>query len=396
VRDYEVPAGADRHDHRPFDDLRTLLADHPGPWIGYLGYDLGRWIERLPSQALSDRQWPIATLGYCPGFLAFDNQTEQWLACGTWADGGYPELSSTAGSHGQFQSGNLTSEFTREKYETAVARAMGYIAAGDVFQINLTQRFTADFDGDYPVAHRSAFSRLAQVSPAWYGAYLELPDADVKRVVASTSPELFLEVAPTGDIITRPIKGTRPVHVDASVLRDSEKDQAELAMIVDLLRNDLGRVCDYGSIHVTEPRTIETHPTIHHGVSTITGRLHRRQDVVDLLRATLPGGSITGAPKVRAMQIIDELEPVRRGPYCGCIGLISRERACLNIAIRTMLIETPESGEGRVDFAVGGGVVADSRPADEYQETLDKAAAMMLALGLDMENTHPIEGPRHV
>lgn len=150
-------------------------------------------------------------------------------------------------------------------------------------------------------------------------------------------------------------------------------------MIVDLMRNDLGRVCDYGSVQVTQPRTIESHPTVHHGVATIEGRLHRSKDIVDLLRATLPAGSITGAPKVRAMQLIDQIEPVRRGPYCGCIGYLSRHSACLSVAIRTMLVDASAK---RVDFSVGGGVVADSQPQAEYQETLDKAAAMMSALRL--------------
>jgi para-aminobenzoate synthetase component 1 len=150
-------------------------------------------------------------------------------------------------------------------------------------------------------------------------------------------------------------------------------------MIVDLLRNDLGRVCRYGSIRVVEPRTIESHPTVHHGVATVVGELLPGRTVIDLLRATMPGGSITGAPKVRAMQIIDELEPVRRGPYCGAIGYVHGRQSAFNIAIRTMLIEQ-RGEEGRVDFAVGGGIVADSEPEAEYQETLDKAEAIVQTL----------------
>ncbi len=206
------------------------------------------------------------------------------------------------------------------------------------------------------------------------------PDAPC-RALASTSPELFLQLERGGRITTRPIKGTRPASANPNELRNSEKDAAELHMIVDLLRNDLGRVCDYGSVRVTQPRTIESHPTVHHGVATVTGTLHATKDIFSLLRATMPGGSITGAPKVRAMEIIDELEPVRRGPYCGAIGYIHGNHACLNIAIRTMCIETdPNHHTGRVDMGVGGGIVIDSQPAAEYEETMAKAAAMINAL----------------
>ncbi len=368
---------------RPFSDLRYLQSATDAPWIGYLGYDVGRWIENLPSRAANDRDWPIIDLGWCPGYLVYDYVTQRWRACGTWGDGGYPDLDIAAPQVGQFTAGHLRSVFTREQYEQAVARVIDYIAAGDAFQVNLSQRLTADFDGTYPLAHRAAYRRLAQVSPAWYGAYLEPACESDHRVIASTSPELFLQVETDGTVTTRPIKGTRPAHVDPDELLHSEKDTAELNMIVDLLRNDLGRVCAYGTVRVSEPRQIESHPTVHHGVATVTGQLHEAQDVVDLLRATLPGGSITGAPKVRTMQIIEELEPVRRGPYCGSIGYLSRGEGCLNIAIRTMQIETPDGCDvGRVDFGVGGGVVADSDPASEYQETLDKAAAIATALDL--------------
>ena len=383
--------------NRPFADLRRVLdcgSGRPGLWLGYLSYDLGRWVERLIPNADDDRRWPIVELGWCPGYLAYDGVARRWLACGEWPDGGFPDLQTESPGQGSFAASALRSCFDRDDYEATVARAIDYIAAGDVFQVNLTQRFTARFDGQYPTAHRAAFHSLASASPAWYGAYLEMDPTpsrgdgpETRRVVASTSPELFLEVDDAGNVTTRPIKGTRPADVAADELRRSEKDTAELNMIVDLLRNDLGRVCEYGSVRVPEPRTIETHPTVHHGVATIRGRLHRRHDLVDLLHATLPGGSITGAPKVRTMEIIEELEPVRRGPYCGCIGLISPRKTCLNIAIRTMLIESPAaleptSGAGRVDFSVGGGIVADSVPALEYQETLDKAAAILEALRL--------------
>ncbi|MCC6579744.1 MAG: anthranilate synthase component I family protein [Phycisphaeraceae bacterium] len=378
---------------QPFASLRQALhdrADQPSLWIGGIAYDVARWIEHLPSGAKADRHgWPVIEMAWCPGWLVFDGVTRQWFACGTWQDGGWPDLSNVA-PDATWRCDVLRSA-SESNHVQAVAKTVDYIRAGDAFQVNLAQRLTANWTGDYPHAHRAQYRRLAQVSPAWYGAYLELasPKDENRRVVASTSPELFLQVGEDGHVVTRPIKGTRPAHVDPAVLRDSEKDQAELHIIVDLLRNDLGRVCEYGSVKVTEPRMIESHPTVHHGVATITGMLHPPHDVVSLLRATMPGGSVTGAPKVRTMQIIDELEPVRRGLYCGSIGLIhvadrQHESAVFNIAIRTMLMETPRKGRvGGVDFSVGGGIVADSDPRAECEETLDKAAAMLAALGLE-------------
>ncbi len=386
--------------HKPFADLRALLSATRGRglWVGYLSYDLGRWIETLPSIAGTDRDWPIVELAWCPRWQVYDLANQRWAThemmssgqVAKWPSGqvkytlalkpdvhGLPE---TKGSHEQ-PPWQLTvapqSTFTQAQYEQAVQRVKNYIAAGDVFQVNLAQRFTAQGQG----SPRDLFTRLAATSPAWYGAYLELCDG---RVLASTSPELFLQVDAQGQVITRPIKGTRPAGEPIQTLRDSDKDIAELNMIVDLLRNDLGRVCAYGSINVAQAREIETHPTVHHGVATITGHLHEHRDVVDLLRAAMPGGSITGAPKIRAMQIIDELELVRRGPYCGAIGWLTAEALCLNIAIRTLQLSplgaaTPT--QYQVDFSVGGGIVADSDPLSEYHETLTKAAALMQALG---------------
>jgi len=392
--------------HAPFSDLRALL-DAPGIWIGYLSYDLGRWIEKLPSYAEADRNWPIIELGYCPGWLTWDGVEHAWSAHGAWADDpacipdliNAPDVAIQA-DNPPYQCGEPQSVFSRGAYEQAVSTALEYIGAGDVFQVNLAQRFSAEFDGAFPLAQRALFNTLATGSPAWYGAYLELGrrtenagGKEPQRVIASTSPELFLEVDAEHKVVTRPIKGTRPACVDPGILRESEKDCAELNMIVDLMRNDLGRVCEYGSVRVKDGRAIESHPTVHHGVATIDGKLADSKDIVDLLRATMPGGSVTGAPKVRTMEIIDELEPVRRGPYCGCIGMLSAEHSCLNIAIRTMLIESSGAEQrsdqkgGRVDFSVGGGIVADSDPASEYEETLDKAEAMLSALGVQRPNS---------
>ena len=377
--------------HKPLTDLRHALAADAGRslWLGYLGYDLARSIEHLPSPTNDDRGWPDLQLERCDRWLVHDNQTNQWTACGCdtnneallpHADAEPLPRGEASGPAPTYQAGPITPDQSADAVQRSIQRVIDYIAAGDVFQVNLAQRFTGPFAG----SPRALYHALCRQSPAWYGCFGELSrfdDNEPVRSLASISPELFLNCDALGHIVTRPIKGTRPSSLPASALRDSDKDQAELAMIVDLMRNDLGRVCSYGSVRVTEPRTIESHPTVHHGVGTITGQLHPGRDLVDLLRATLPGGSITGAPKVRAMQIIDELEPSRRGPYCGAIGMIRGQQARLNIAIRTVLIEqSTRNGEGRADVWAGGGIVADSDPSSEYQEMLDKARAMRDAL----------------
>ncbi|HUS79837.1 MAG TPA: aminodeoxychorismate synthase component I, partial [Armatimonadota bacterium] len=251
-----------------------------------------------------------------------------------------------------------------------VARALEYIAAGDIFQVNLSQRF----DAPLRVPAWELYLRLRERNRAPFAAYLDFGDVQV----ASASPERFLRVSGT-HVQTRPIKGTRPrggtEAEDARLAQEllaSVKDRAELTMIVDLERNDLGRVCRFGSVRVPELCALESYPTVHHLVATVTGELREDGSHVDLLRASLPGGSITGAPKVRAMEIIDELEPTRRGVYTGCIGYLGFDgETDLNIAIRTFTI----SG-GRAWWQVGGGIVADSTPEGEYQETLDKGAAL--------------------
>jgi para-aminobenzoate synthetase component 1 len=239
-----------------------------------------------------------------------------------------------------------------------------------VFQVNLSQRFTAGLTTQPAYVYQWLVRNL----PARYGAYLNYDD----YCLISNSPELFLKIDGRR-ITTRPIKGTRPLGDGmADALLASAKDTAELNMIVDLERNDLGRVCEVGTVRVTQPRHIEQHPTVYHGVATIEGTLRDGVTLVDVLRATFPGGSVTGAPKIRAMQIIDELEPVRRGAYCGAIGYLDRNGNCeFNLAIRTMTAK-----DGLVHIPVGGGIVADSDPAAEYEETLVKARAMFQALGI--------------
>ena len=289
--------------------------DDPALHMGWVSYDIGRSIERLPDPPPDDRGWPVWEWMRCDGWLVHDTRSGRWTAHGSYSATPPPLLDEP--TRATWRCGDRRSSLPGEAYEAAVAAGVEYIAAGDIFQVNLAQRLTRSFDGD-PGATRALYARLAEVSPAWYGAYLELPGG---RRLLSTSPELFLDLDAQRNVTTRPIKGTRPADTPAAELRGSEKDAAELHMIVDLLRNDLGRVCEYGSVRVTQPREIEHHPTVQHTTATITGRLHPTRTTADLLRATLPGGSITGAPKVRAMQIIDELEPVRRGPYCGAIGM---------------------------------------------------------------------------
>jgi len=268
------------------------------------------------------------------------------------------------------------SNFTRADFESRVSRIRDYIAAGDVYQVNLAQRFQATFTGS-PLA---LYRRLRARNPAPFGAYLDYDG----MAIASLSPERFLRIDAGSRLVeARPIKGTRPRGAtpakDAELARElqtSAKDRAENVMIVDLLRNDLGKVCRTGSVSVPRLLALESHPTVHHLVSTVTGVLRDGADAFDLVRAAFPGGSITGAPKIRAMEIIAELERAPRGVYCGAIGYVSVTGAMdLNIPIRTIVIR-----EGEAMFHAGAGIVWDSEPAAEYQETLAKARALIEAL----------------
>lgn len=340
---------------------RPTESGHPARWAGFLNYDLAHLFESLPHHASDDLPLPLFVFARCP------------------SPPSPPPLSPNpqAAIHNPQSPPQPLSNFTRPAFEAAVTKAIDYIRAGDIFQVNLAQRL-------FVPLRRSPddiYAHLLACSPAWFGAALELPaflpGCPQPRWLLSNSPELFLRVEPDRTVTTRPIKGTRPRRPGMyDELLHSPKDQAELAMIVDLLRNDLGRVCAFGSVRVTRPRDIEIHPTVYHGVSTITGQLRPHVTFPDLLRATFPCGSITGAPKIRAMQIIDELEPCRRGAYCGAIGYLdARGTAQFSVAIRTMTL-TPTHAY----IPVGGGIVADSRPADEYEETLVKAQALLAAL----------------
>jgi len=266
----------------------------------------------------------------------------------------------------------------RAEYESLVRRAQEYIAAGDIYQVNLAHRFTAPWSGNDTGA-LGFYARLREHSPAPYAALLCTP----QRVIASSSPELFLEINGRS-ITTRPIKGTRARGPDpgadtaaARELAGSAKERAELIMITDLERNDLGRVCDYGSISVPELLKLERHAQVHHMVSSVTGRLRENVTHLDALRACFPGGSITGAPKKRAREIIAGLEPIPRGLYTGAIGYIDfNGHTQFNIAIRTAILERDTL---LAHFHAGAGIVADSSPAAEWQETLWKAAGLLRA-----------------
>ncbi len=346
-----------------------------GGAVGYFSYDLRHCIEKLPRACDYDVAVPDFTLCFYDRALVFDHRRNvtEWAgldgadaAVPDAATGGAPEVAPVA----------LESNFTRDEYLAAVGRAKEYIAAGDIFQVNLAQRFS----GDCPSDGLAVYSRLRHVNPAPFSAYLKYPEFEI----ISSSPERFLLVE--GDrVSTRPIKGTRPRREGDEVfnrrmaeeLSRSAKDHAELTMIVDLERNDLGRACNYGTVRVAEHAVIERYQTVFHLVSTVTGELYRAEhDEFSLIRATFPGGSITGAPKIRAMEIIEELEPHARGVYTGAIGYVSfHHRMDLNIVIRTMVKK-----DGRVYLHFGGGIVADSDPVLEYEETLHKGKALFEAL----------------
>jgi anthranilate/para-aminobenzoate synthase component I len=345
----------------PLDALRWMSEPdaftEAGRWIGFLGYDLGRGFERLPDHAVDDLKLPLFIFTFHPRAQA----TAPLRPLIT-----HPSALVTS---------PLTSTFARERYIEAVEKTIDYIRSGDIFQANLSQRFTLVTSED----PKRIYARLQQQSPAKYAAFLDYGDF----ALASNSPELFFRITrnPNGSrtISTRPIKGTRPRVPGADLeLKNSIKDQAELNMIVDVERNDLGRICRIGSIKVTDPRSIESHPTVYHGVATIEGKLEPQIAFDEILRAIFPTGSVTGAPKIRAMQIIDELEPTRRGPYCGAIGYLDSDGTIeFNVAIRTMIFQNHQ-----VHIPVGGGIVADSDPETEYEETLTKAQAMFRALNI--------------
>jgi len=382
--------------------------------IGWINYDAGFEFEPTARQVrgsspIGDRGWPMACLHRCEAAYVHDRLSNQW-----WAVGDASALPEIDLSQGAVAPNSMTGEtpvplgssmtgemldplvapihgsLSRAEYESAVARVIDYIRAGDIFQANISRRLTTEFSGSV----RALAIQLFDAIGPWYGALIEGPTPG--RAVLSMSPELFVEVQPsTRKITTRPIKGTAPAAASPSELARSEKDRAELVMIVDLMRNDLGRLCEFGSIRVVDAQTIEQHGGVGsraelgvlHGVATVVGDLRDDASAMDILRATFPAGSITGAPKIRAMQIIEEIEPVRRGPYCGAVGWFDdRGGMALNVAIRTAsIVGEPTNGRwdeaiGDVDYSVGAGIVADSVPDKEWAETEAKAAGFVSAL----------------
>ena len=406
-----------------------------GGCFGYWGYDLKNFVEpRLPRRAVNDLELPDCHVGFYDSLVVFDHRLgKTWIvSTGLKPDGSrdavrarrkleqWRELLSLEGNDEdldrphpgplplgegeplsaspRFKSGTVrpdaggvapspggegrgeggqsvpASNLTRAQFITVIERAQRYIRAGDIYQVNLAQRLAAPL----PCGPWELYLRLGEVSPAPFAAYLDCGDFQL----ASSSPEMFLRLSGS-HILTRPIKGTRPRSNDPTrdaqltyELQTSAKEMAELVMITDLLRNDLGRVCEYGSVQVPELVRLERYPQVQHLVSTVEGRLRKDVTHFAAFAKCFPGGSITGAPKIRAMEIIDELEPVTRGPYTGCLGYLGFNRESqLNILIRTAVCLG-----GQAYFHAGAGIVADSSPEAEYDETLAKAAGYQAAL----------------
>ena len=360
-------------------NLAAIPSDLPAfktGWIGYLSYELGFRLDNVGIQTQPSPGDYLFRFTYHNRVISIDHHQNRYFECHD-VSSSRPETPLLFTDQFNIRPTEITSNFDASQYQSAVERALQYISAGDIFQVNLSQQFAMGLP-----AHPDAIYReLRRVYPAWFGAFLNYGD----QAIICNSPELFLRVSPRNNsrrsIVTRPIKGTRPVDTDPTLkqfseLQHSDKDKAELNMIVDLERNDLGRICNIGSINVNEQRVIETHPTVYHGAATISGELRNDIDFLSILRATFPGGSITGAPKIRATQIIHELEKTVRGPYCGSIGYLSNDgHMQFNIAIRTIHVRND-----RLNFSAGGGIVADSNPRAEYEETLVKARAIRMIL----------------
>ncbi len=329
-------------------------------WIGFLGYELGHVIEPATAKSTKNK-WPLVDLFWCDQALVHDGETDTWWSIGNLEP---PELSI------EFSQGISMSEIHDdagdEAFKDAVKKTVGYIHAGDIFQANITRRFRAHVEGNI----RDAALTMLGDPGGYFGAWLEFPNDG--RYLMSMSPELFLQLdGNSRSVITRPMKGTRPEKDDPESLMRSEKDAAELHMIVDLMRNDLGRVCAYGSMEVLDPRKIERHPTVWQCVGEIQGTLRDDVSIGNLIEATVPAGSVTGAPKIRAMQIINELEPSPREAYCGTIGVLG-PMTMLSVAIRTAMFSgsaDPHHFKGEMEYSTGCGIVAESNPEDELRES---------------------------
>ena len=359
---------------------RILTGDHrsrstsDSGWLVMLSYELGRRIESKAVHSLSTRmgeanEFPIAVI-------------QRWEAA-----------ESCTPPAGTYQVGELKSSMGKDGYISAVERTKGYIRAGDIYQANIAHHLVAPFSGDAS----ECFDALSQAAEPRFGSMMIFDHAGIRHAIGSISPELFLQADLTARTIrTEPMKGTRPIGADAAELRDSIKDRAELDMITDLMRNDLGRVCTLGSVQVIETRKIEPHKSgVLQASSVIDGQLAEGVGITEIINATFPPGSVTGAPKVRAMQIIDELEDRARDSYCGSMMVIDDSgRINANVAIRTAHIwggVDPRGSSsilnGQFVYPVGAGVVADSDPEAEWAETLIKAGVLRSALGLEVPDS---------
>lgn len=350
-----------------------------GGAIGYFGYDLARRIETLPVIAEAAEDIPDMAIGIYHWAIIVDHQQQQSYLVGHDLAAARWQALITQFSHlpqppqpVPFKvKGKVEANMDQAFYTQAFDRIKQYLKEGDCYQVNLAQRFVAECEGD-PWA---AYQTLRELNVAPFSCYLNLPNVQI----LSSSPERFLKLS-QGVVETKPIKGTRPRKTDDAEdqlqiqsLENSDKDRAENLMIVDLLRNDISKTCQKGSVKVPVIFDVESYATVHHLVSTVTGVLAEDKHALDLLKSCFPGGSITGAPKIRAMEIIEELEPHRRGVYCGAIGYIGFDgNMDSNIAIRTLV-----HSKHTIRFWAGGGIVNDSDVAEEYQESFDKAAAML-------------------
>ncbi|HSW68774.1 MAG TPA: aminodeoxychorismate synthase component I [Gammaproteobacteria bacterium] len=371
------------------------LPPFQGGAAGFLSYELAHHLEKLPFAKKDDMQFPDMALGFYDLVIGFDESEKRaWIF-----SNGFPEQDFLKREHrakqrmnwllkqiadanlsqnvpDRLQEKDIKSNFTCKKYQDAVKKVINYVLAGDIFEANISQRFQVELPLDFSTFN--LYRTLHALNPAPFAAYLYLADT----VLVSASPERFLSLKEK-HVETRPIKGTRPRGKNlfedkkfSEELLMSEKDHAENVMIVDLLRNDLSRVCEDYSVKVPELCRLESYATVHHLVSIVTGQLCKNFTAVDLLKATFPGGSITGAPKIRAMEIIAEIEPNARGPYCGSIGYIGFNGDMdMSITIRTFAIKN-----NIATFQAGGAIVADSIPLAEYEETLDKARALRRSL----------------
>ncbi|MBI1884008.1 MAG: aminodeoxychorismate synthase component I [Chlamydiae bacterium] len=383
----------EKNSERPLLELKKLFSSYAqdyshnpffqGGAVGYFSYDLGMTLESLPSRALAISPAPDIEVAFYDKFYLYDRlQSQGWLIAKKLPKENDKEVFSKIESFRKrfnkkapkspldFKNmAPFISNFKKEDYLCAIRKAKDYIAQGDIYQVNFSQRFKTKFSGNpYPL-----FQELALDYPAPYASYFKTPSL----TLMSLSPERFLKIE-NRHIQTCPIKGTRPRGkslIEDKILQEellkSPKDAAELLMIIDLERNDLGKVCEYGSIHVPSLKHLERHPTVFHLVGTIEGDLKPGLNVFDVLEASFPGGSITGTPKIRAMEIIEELEPTRRNLYTGVFGYIGFNQVSdLSILIRTLIHQEKE-----LSFQVGGGIVADSDPEAEYEETLVKGKA---------------------